>query len=605
MRAGDQLYSILWLYNRTGEEWLLDLAHKTHRKSARWDTGLINRHNVNIAQAFREPAIYWMLTGKPEHQAATEKVWRDVRDKWGRVPGGMFGADEDARDRYTGPRQMIETCGMVEEMLSDELLVSITGDSIWAERCEDVAFNSLPAAFTSDMKCLRYLTAPNMPQSDHANKAPGIENGGDMLGMNPHGHRCCQHNGGHGWPYFNNHLWYATAGDGLAAYMYAPCTVTAKVAAGVEVTIEEQTRYPFEEVIEFVVKPAKPVKFPLYLRIPTWCENPTLSVNRMIADENLQPGKVVCIDREWKPGDRVLLQLPMPIRVKTWIGNRDTVSVSRGPLTYSLLIKEKYTQYAGTDEWPAYDIFPDSPWNYGLTIDPAKPTDSLKVETAEWPANDRPFTLKAPVRIVAKARRIPAWTLDRRGLVNEVAPSPVKSSEPIESVVLIPMGAARLRISAFPRIDNVTGKEWPPPPKPKYIASASHCWDGDTVDALCDDEVPKHSNDRGLDRFTWWPRKGGVEWVQFDFDMPMAVASAQVYWFDDTPSKGGCKLPKSWRVLYKDGKEWKPVEKPSGYPVARDSFCEVKFQEVTTSALRVEVQLEKDYSGGILEWRVK
>ena len=134
---------------------------------------------------------------------------------------------------------MIETCGMVEEMLSDELMISITGDPIWAERCEDVAFNSLPAAFTADMKCLRYLTAPNMPQSDHTNKAPGIQNGGDMLGMNPHGHRCCQHNAGHGWPYFNHHLWYATAGDGLAAYIYAPCTVTAKVAGGVEVTIEE------------------------------------------------------------------------------------------------------------------------------------------------------------------------------------------------------------------------------------------------------------------------------------------------------------------------------------------------------------------------------
>src|SRR4029077_3259384 len=71
MRAGDQLYSILWLYNRTGDEWLLDLAHKTHRQGARWDTGLINRHNVNIAQAFREPATYWVLSGKPEHQAAT------------------------------------------------------------------------------------------------------------------------------------------------------------------------------------------------------------------------------------------------------------------------------------------------------------------------------------------------------------------------------------------------------------------------------------------------------------------------------------------------------------------------------------------------------
>ena len=263
MRAGDQLYSILWLYNRTGEEWLLDLAAKTHRRAARWDTGLIDRHNVNIAQAFREPATWWMVSGKKSDLDATEKVWTDVRKKWGQVPGGMFGGDEICRDRYTGPRQMIETCGIVEEMLSDELLVSITGDPKWAERCEDVAFNSLPAAFTPDMKCLRYLTAPNMPQSDHTNKAPGIANGGDMLGMNPFIHRCCQHNCGQGWPYFNDHLWYVTAGDGLAAFMYSPCKVMAKVAGGVNVTVNETTSYPFEDAINIAVLPEKPVKFPL------------------------------------------------------------------------------------------------------------------------------------------------------------------------------------------------------------------------------------------------------------------------------------------------------------------------------------------------------
>src|SRR4051812_3156257 len=307
MRGGDQLHALLWLYNRTGEEWLLDLAKRTHRHTARWDTGLIDRHNVNIAQAFREPATYWQVSGKDSDLQATEKVWREVRDKFGRVPGGMFGADENARDRYTGPRQMIETCGIVEEMLSDELLIAITGETKWAERCEDVAFNSLPAAFTADMKGLRYLTGPNMPQSDHASKAPGIQNGGDMCGMNPFGHRCCQHNGGHGWPYFARHLWYATAGVGLAAYIYAPCTVTAKVVGGVAVTIEEETRYPFDESIEFSVMPAKPVKFPLYLRVPAWCSEARVAVNGKAADVKPAAGQVVCIDREWKAGDRVEL----------------------------------------------------------------------------------------------------------------------------------------------------------------------------------------------------------------------------------------------------------------------------------------------------------
>jgi DUF1680 family protein len=597
MRGGDQLHAILWLYNRTGEEWLLDLAKRTHRHTARWDTGLIDRHNVNIAQAFREPATYWQVSGKEGDLTATEKVWKDVREKWGQVPGGMFGADENARDKYTGPRQMIETCGIVEEMLSDELLIAITGDPKWAERCEDVAFNSLPAAFTSDMKGLRYLTAPNMPQSDHTNKAPGIQNGGDMCGMNPFGHRCCQHNGGHGWPYFARHLWYATAGDGLAAYMYAPCTVTAKVAGGVEVTIEEDQGYPTCDGVEFQIRPSKPVRFPLYLRIPGWCERASIKVNGGILDAKLVPGTVARIDREWKAKDVVTLGLPIETKLKKWDAN-GTVSVVRGPLTYSLEIKEKLVRYGGTDDWPAFDIVADSPWNYGLEIDPIKGT----IIPAE--RSGPLFSGKNSAAITAKARRIPAWTLDKRGLVNEVVPGPIKSSEPMETITLMPMGFCRLRITAFPVIDNKNGKDWPSPPKPKYLATASHCWDGDSLDAMCDDVVPKNSNDQSIDRFTWWPHKGTAEWVQYDFDKPMTVSSAAVYWFDDTPTKGGCKLPKSWRLVYKDGNAWRPVAEPGEYAVAKDKFCEVKFKEVTTTALRLEVQLEKEFSGGILEWRV-
>ncbi|MFO0926127.1 MAG: glycoside hydrolase family 127 protein [Gemmataceae bacterium] len=603
MRGGDQIYSALWLYNHTGDKFLLDVARKTHRKTARWDTGLINLHNVNVAQAFREPAIYAVLSGKDSDTAATERVWQTVRRRFGQVPGGMFGADENAREGYTGPRQAIETCGIVEEMLSDELLIALTGDPTWAERCENAAFNSLPAAFTPDFRGLRYLTAPNHPQSDHHNKAPGVENGGDMFGMNPYGHRCCQHNGGHGWPYLNHHLWYAAAGDGLAVYLYAPCSMTAKVAGGVEVRINEATRYPFEETVTFTVQPAKAVRFPLYLRIPAWCQKASLSVNGTKTDVTLPAGKVACVDREWKAGDKVELALPMTPAVRVWTGNRNTVSVDRGPLTYSLLIKEKYVRYGGSDTWPAFDILPDSPWNYGLEIDPAKPEASLKVVHTDWPADDRPFTHAAPVRIEAKARKIPNWTLDQRGLVREVVPGPIKSDEPVETVTLIPMGAARLRITAFPRISNgPDGKEWPAPLQSRYKVSASHCNESDQLEALCDGIVPKSSDDHSIERFTWWPRKGSKEWAQYDFAKPTAVSGASVYWFDDEP-RGGCRLPQSWRLLYRDGKTWKPIE--AVYPVAKDRLCVVTFKPVVTTALRLEVQLRDGFSGGVLEWELR
>jgi hypothetical protein len=283
-----------------------------------------------------------------------------------------------------------------------------------------------------------------------------------MYGMNPHGHRCCQHNSGHGWPYFNHHLWYASEGDGLAAFLYAPCRVTAKVADGVEVLIEEQTRYPFEDSITLSLQPARPVRFPLYLRIPGWCDRATLQINGQSVEPQLPAGKVVRVEREWRSGDRMLLRLPADIRVTNWTNNRNTVSVTRGPLTYSLRIQEKYVRYGGTEIWPALDIFPDSTWNYGLELDPDDPLGSLHVRTSAWPQDDRPFSHAGPLSIEARARRIPGWRLEPNGLVQEVVEGPIRSEEPRETVTLIPMGAARLRITAFPRIDNgPSGKDWP------------------------------------------------------------------------------------------------------------------------------------------------
>jgi hypothetical protein len=306
---------------------------------------------------------------------------------------------------------------------------------------------------TDDLKALRYLTAPNQPQSDHASKSPGIENGGPMFCMDPHDHRCCQHNAGHAWPNFAQHLWYAAPGNGLAALLYAPCIVRAKVGTGTEVTIVEDTHYPFGDRIELTLDPERPVEFPLLLRIPGWCTRPEFRLNGQRIKINTRPGAYLRMNRTWDPDDRIEIKFPMELRIRTWRGNHNSVSIDRGPLTYSLRITERYVRHGGTDAWPAWDIFPDSPWNYSLVLPEKNPARALKVIQNLWPDDDQPFVAQgAPIQIQAKARRIPAWTLDDKGLVQEVPDSPVRSTERIESVTLIPMGAARLRIASFPVI---------------------------------------------------------------------------------------------------------------------------------------------------------
>ena len=604
MRAGDLLYSVYWCYNRTGLPWLLQLGEKIHRHAARWDQGVINWHNVNIAQGFREPATFWMQSHNPADLEATYHNWETVRMIYGQVPGGMFGGDENCRPNYTGPRQAIETCGVVEEMLSDELLLSITGDLIWADRCENVAFNTFPATMTPDLKALRYLTAPNQPQSDHTSKCPGVQNCGPMFQMNPHIHRCCQHNSGHGWPYFIRHLWYATPDNGLAAVLYSPCTVQAKVGDGTTVSIAENTRYPFEEQIEFVLSAPKPVRFPLYLRIPGWCAQPVLKLNGKPIPFMPRRLAFVRIERTWQNGDRIQWILPMTIEIHRWAANHNTVSVSRGPLTFSLKIKERYVRSGGTDQWPAWDIFPDSPWNYGLVLHPENPSAGFTVVRKPWPKDDQPWRWNtAPIELKTTGRRIPEWTLDNRGLVEEVQDSPVASDQPDETITLIPMGAARLRISAFPVIGTGPSAHHWKPPASRYI-SASHCWTFDTVEALEDGILPKSSGDTSIPRFTWWSHRGTKEWIERRFPKPRRISQIAIYWFDDT-GRGSCRVPASYRILYRNDGEWKPVPNPRGLGVEKDRFNITRFDPVVATALRVEVQLRPGYSAGILEWKIE
>lgn len=486
-RAGDNLASVYWLYNRTGDRKLLRLATKIHNKTANWTDGVPNWHNVNIAQALRGPPTYYLQSRNPQHLTAPERNYQTIWGLYGQVPGGMFGGDEDCRPGFYSARQAVETCGMVEMMHSCEAILKIHGDLKWADRCEDVAFNSLPAATTADFRALRYLTAPNLIISDRKNRHPRISNKGAKFLMNPHAHRCCQLNMGQAWPYYAEHLWMATPDNGLALVFYSDSKVTAKVGDGTEVTITENTQYPFEENIVLSVSLPRSVRFPLYLRVPGWCDKARLAINRQRVKVQAEAQSYLLIDRQWNSGDIIRLELPMQVKVRTWARNGNSISIDRGPLSYSLKISEKYVPVDGTvreylprswyregmskeliDAWPAWKIFPTTPWNYGLVLDRERPEASFQVSERGWPSDRNVWrNAETPIRIKAKGRRIPGWQKDELDLVGLLSESPVRSEEPVEEITLIPMGAARLRISAFPVIDNgPAGRPWKTPPEP-------------------------------------------------------------------------------------------------------------------------------------------
>jgi hypothetical protein len=462
LRGGDNLESVYWLYNRTGDKVLLDLGRRLFERTSDWTSPLFNPgrdahdrissfyHGVNIAMGLRQPGVYFQQSKDQKYIRAVESNYRLLMDEFGQQPGGMFGADENLRRGHGDPRQGAETCSMVEFMYSNESLLKITGETRYAERCEEIAFNSLPAAVMPDLKGLHYLTAPNLISCDSSGEHD-FQNEGTLLSYDPWSYRCCQHNFGFGWPYFAEHLWLATPDEGLAAALYAPSRVSARVGSGADVRISEETSYPFGDVIDFRVGTSAPVEFSLYVRIPEWCSRARILINGEDTKTAAPPSTYVGLRRTWKNGDQVRLELPQKIEIKTWAALGQAVSVRRGPLWFSLKIGERIARYGGTDAWPAYEIQPTTPWNYGLAVSAADPGASMAVSGLK-PVAYQPFTQDdAPIILKAKAKRVPGWKNDRR-MVGKVPVGPVATSEPLEEITLIPMGCARLRISVFPMV---------------------------------------------------------------------------------------------------------------------------------------------------------
>lgn len=609
-RWGDTIDTIYWLYNQTGESALLDLVRKIHQGSADYIGGIPTWHNVNLAQGFREPAQYWVLDGDQSLRDRTYGVYDTVLGRYGQFPGGGFAGDENCRSGYGDPRQGFETCGIVEFVHSFEILHRITGDPVWLDRCEELAFNLLPAALDPTHRGLHYITCANSVQLDRTKLTRGqFQNDFPLLAFlagahnEPVAYRCCPHNYGKGWPYYAEELWLATPDAGLCAAMYAASEVTATVGPGdgTTVTITEETEYPFDDTVRLTLSTTEAnVAFPLYLRVPGWCEGATVRLNGEPVDLDPAPESYAVVDRTWSDGDVVELRLPMRTGVRTWEANHDAVSVDHGPLTFSLAITERWESEPSEEPWPALLVYPESAWNYGLDLPADNPATALELHPLDPPAGSNPFTHEgARLEIRAPGKVIQAWRTDPEQVVRTLQPSPVGSDAPAEELRLLPMGATRLRITAFPRIGSGPDAR----PWDGTLASASWCWPGDSVDAIYDGQRPTSSGDHSIPRLTWWDHVGTAEWVRLDFDAPVTVSEAGVYWFDDT-GVGECRVPASWRLLYRSEGGWTEVANPSGYGTALDTYNQVGFDEVTTDGLRLEVQLRNGFSAGILEWRV-
>jgi DUF1680 family protein len=457
MRWPDLVLTIQWLYERTGETWLLDLAQQIHSQGFDWPALFAafpfkerqsrwqhECHVANCAMALKQPGVWYRHShSEADREAAAMMI--ETLDRYHGQATGVFTGDEVLAGK--NPSQGTELCAVVEYMFSLEVLVSILGDVHFADRLERIAFNALPATFKPDMWAHQYdqqanqvLCAVNEDNLYTTNRADA-----NIFGLEPH-FGCCTANMHQGWPKFASHLWMRTADDGLAAIAYAPCNITTSVA-DTTVRIDVQTSYPFEETIRIVISPERTVHFPLRLRIPHWATGAMVTVEDQ-AEAGVDAGTFYTLDRIWSGSVRVHLHLPMRIRAMTRY--HGSVAIERGPLVYALRIGEQWRKVRGELPHADWEVHPTTPWNYALQIDREHPERSCSFEAV--PVGDCPFSPdEAPTRLRVKGRRVPGWDIEHNA-AGPLPESPIRSNEPLQELTLLPYGCTNLRVTEFPTL---------------------------------------------------------------------------------------------------------------------------------------------------------
>ena len=475
--------TMLWAYDRTGDPRLLDLAVRAftdyNQGSPEPDTSLAELlsdkratiHGVTYNEIGKLGAVLYRYSGRQEYLDATLNAYRKI-DLDQMLVDGVNSSTEALRGK--DPLDSHETCDIADYTWGVGYLLLATGTGDYADKIERACFNAAPGAVRSDFKALQYFSCPNQVVATRTSNHNKYFRGKSWMSYRPNpGTECCPGEVNRIMPNFVSRMWLSDGQDGLVAALYAPSQVTARVgAAGQEVTIIEDTHYPFSEHIEFRIQTQKPVEFSFTLRVPGWCKQAELRLNGQPVQAHLAAGRFFTLERRFMDGDRVSLLLPMPIRMQHW--PRAGVSLERGPLAYALRIDEDWRvdkeDPRSTPDFPAWDLYPASTWNYALAVDPENLEKDVKVVQGTF--SDHPWSIAtAPLTLQVPARRVIGWRLLKRSstitshgrrntrlkgdfIFTPQLPHPdglaKRLGERIETITLVPYGCSKLRITIFP-----------------------------------------------------------------------------------------------------------------------------------------------------------
>jgi uncharacterized protein len=489
VRAMENAVTGYWLYRQTREPWILETIESIQKNSSDWtsyyekfpwdsaassenriphiwDAVGLTAHVVNNAMAIKYPGLWYQQSGDERYKKAVFEGIEKYDKNHGQA-GGRFSGDEHLSGK--SPDRGTELCSVVEYMFSLGELYEIFGDNTLADRLELLTYNALPGTITPDYWAHQYDQQSNQVLVNGAKRNwSSNRDFSNIYGLMPN-FACCLANMHQGWPKFVENMWMATNDNGLMLTAYGPSSVKARVGNGTEIKVTEQTDYPFKGSVILTIKTPESCRFPLHLRIPAW-EGAKISWKGK--SEIAPAGSTFIMKEKWLNGDQITIEFPMKLRYETRFNK--SASLLRGPLYFSLRIQKEYKSiklnydnfgYKGSVDW---EINPESDWNYGLILnreDPAKGAIVTENAVGLFPFADTgdmvwssdssryvKWTEDAAVVIRTRGMKIPGWTLKDNSA--DLPPqSPVKpEGDPVE-LVLVPYGAAKLRITEFPVMD--------------------------------------------------------------------------------------------------------------------------------------------------------
>jgi hypothetical protein len=543
-----------------GSYWQDDLPIYEHRN--------IKGHAVRAAYLMSGTTDVAAETGDERLLAMLNRVWRNTTERNMYITGGIGPSahNEGFTVDYDLPNATAyqETCATVALAQWSHRLALLYGNAKYADVVERALYNGVLAGVSQDGTKFFYVNP--------------LESAGNHHRQPWFGCACCPPNVARTLASLGGYA-YATSDDALWVNLYVQGSVKANTA-GTPVELKVTTDYPWDGkvVLEPVVK--EPTEFELRLRAPEWCGSASLSVNgQRISPLKSERGYLI-LKEKWKNGDKIELDLPMPIQriaanpnVKA---NHGLLAIQRGPVVYCLEQCDQRDPIAAIflPLVASLRVYPEGSRLGNLTVVNAVNGVAGVVEHENWRGSlYRPNTPNRSYHF-KPIKAIPYYAWDNR------QPGPMK--------VWLPIAPPLPQTGALEAEAKV---------------SMSFANDNCQPQGVCDGLEPKSSGEQPAANCHWWPHKGSEEWVQYTWSRPETVSGAMVYWFDDT-GRGQCRIPVSWQIQFLDGQNWKPVAEKGNYPVAKDKWCEVEFEPIKTAALRLVVKLQDGWSAGVHEWKV-